>query len=157
MSERTFEEAFNLLCGDAIGSGISRKVFDCRLMPGHVVKVEEGIGSFENIAEWLFWNEVSGTKAERWFARCLHISPDGKLLIMERTMPAAKEELPTRVPVFCTDLKLSNWGFASSRTRVGAVVPRKWAVCHDYGALSSRILQHGLSTKALRKADWIEG
>lgn len=149
----TFEEAFNLLCGELIGRGCSRRVFECKLLPGYVVKVEETPGSFENIAEWLTWNEVMSTSASRWFAECKAISPDGKLLLMERTRPPSKFELPQKVPVWCSDLKLSNWGFAIDSQGD----TRKWAVCHDYGALSSKVIERGISTKLLKKADWIEG
>lgn len=146
------EEAFNLLCGDLIGRGCSRKVFEFTLRPDCVVKVEEGARSFENIAEWLTWQAVSGTHAERWFAKCHTISPDGKILIMERTRPPSKIELPKKVPVWCSDLKLSNWGFAIDTNGDS----RRWAVCHDYGSMSTKVLEQGIETRLLKRADWIE-
>lgn len=147
-----FEDAFNLLCGDLIGRGCSRHVYECTLMPEYVVKVENGAHSFENIAEWLTWKAAS-KNATRWLAMCHSISPDGRILIMERTRPPSKDELPKRVPVWCSDLKLSNWGFAIDQKGSS----KKWAVCHDYGALSSKILTRGVDSSGLVKANWIEG
>lgn len=146
-----FEEAFNLLCGDLIGEGCSRKVFACPLLPDAVVKVEETARSFENIVEWTIWQEVQGTPASRWFAACRWISPSGHILIMERTQPARMKELPAKVPAWCSDLKRSNWGVAVDNKKSG-----KWAVCHDYGSLSSHVIAQGTTTKRLLKADWID-
>lgn len=145
---KAFEEAFNMLCGDKIGGGCSREVFECKLVPGCVVKVELHPWGFENIAEWLTWQVVDGTPAQRWFALCRRISPDGKLLIMERTRPAAKSQMPRNVPVWCSDLKLSNWGFEGES---------KTVVCHDYGSMSAKIFARGVETKLLKKAEWIDG
>lgn len=39
-------EAFNLLCADQIGYGMSRQVFSSRLLPDCVVKIEQVIGHF---------------------------------------------------------------------------------------------------------------
>lgn len=146
-----FEEAFNLLCGDKIGEGCSRTVFECKLLPDAVVKVEETPGSFENAIEWAIWQRVVGTDASRWFAECRWISPTGRILIMERTHPAMLKQLPARVPAWCSDLKRTNWGIAGDNKGSG-----KWAVCHDYGSLSSNVIEHGASTKRLKKAEWID-
>ena len=146
-----FEESFNLLCGDLIGEGCSRKVFACALLPDAVVKVEETPGSFENAIEWAIWQRVVGTDASRWFAECRWISPNGRILIMERTHPAMLKQLPVRVPAWCSDLKRTNWGISTDHKSSG-----KWAVCHDYGSLSSNVIEHGASTKRLKKAEWID-
>lgn len=147
----TFEDAFNLLCGDLIGEGCSRKVFACALLPHAVVKVEESRGFFENVIEWTIWQQVYGTPAERWFAKCLWISPSGRILVMERTHPARLQELPERVPIWCSDLKRTNWGIADDTESSG-----KWAVCHDYGSMSSHVIAQGTSTTRMRKAEWID-
>lgn len=146
-----FQEAFNLLCGDLIGQGCSRKVFECALLPDAVVKVEEGPRSFENIVEWTIWQQVVGTPASRWFAECRWISPEGHVLIMERTTPARLKDLPLEVPQWCSDLKRTNWGIAADDKDSG-----RWAVCHDYGWLSSQVIKHGTASKRLRKAEWID-
>lgn len=139
------DEAFNLLCGDLIGEGCSRKVYACPLLPDCVIKVEETVGGFENAAEWLVWRNVAGTPAARWFAPCRWISQSGSILVMERTHPARLRDLPDRVPPWaCVDLKPENWGLIGAR-----------AVCHDYGSLSSRVLHTGTATMRTMKAKWI--
>jgi hypothetical protein len=146
-----YEEAFNLLCGDLIGEGCSRKVFACTIRPDVVLKVEERTGSFENIIEWAIWQQVVGTEASRWFAECKWISPNGHILVMERTQPVRLNELPERVPAWCNDLKRTNWGIAADDSNSG-----RWVVCHDYGSLSSKVLELGAHTKRLKKAEWID-
>lgn len=148
-----FEEAFNLLCGEQIGRGMSRQVFECALVPGCVVKIETDPQRFQNIIEWETWRIVSCMSASRWFAECRWISPNGRILIQERTRPAGIGELPDKVPVWFSDLKRSNWGMAPSQKRGGAA-GKEWAVCHDYG--TSLMLQDGTATKRLKTADWYE-
>jgi len=79
---QTFEDAFNLLCNDKIGSGIARVVYDSVLLPDCVIKVEQGPHSFQNIIEWQVWQSVSQTEHSKWFAECRHISPCGRILVM---------------------------------------------------------------------------
>jgi hypothetical protein len=144
-----FEEAFNLLCGEKIGKGMSRTVFECALLPGCVVKVEEDGHRFQNIMEWQTWCIVSHTKASRWFAQCKWISPNGKLLIQERTRPPAPQDYLPRVPIWFTDTKRTNWGMAATKD------PNKQLlVCHDYG--TSLMLQDGTTTTRKKKADWYD-
>ncbi|SOY56850.1 hypothetical protein [Cupriavidus taiwanensis] len=140
MSDNSFihRDAFNLLCGDRIGYGMSRSVFSSRLLPDCVVKVEEDAGRFQNIVEWETWQRVQGTDVEKWFAPCRWISPNGSVLVMARTTPAIA--YPEKMPVFLCDFKRTNYGLYDGRL-----------VCHDYG--TSLIFEHGM-TKRMRKADW---
>ena len=147
--DHAFEEAFNLLCGEKIGQGMSRTVFECKLLPNYVVKVEPDLGHFQNIAEWLIWQEVIGTPASRWFAECKWLGDNGKILIQERTRPPAPKEFEAKVPVWFTDLKRTNWGMAQTNKE-----GKQYLVCHDYG--TSLALTHGTETKRMRKADWID-
>ena len=150
---QAFEEAFNLLCGDKIGYGMSREVFECALLPGYVVKVETDRERFQNIMEWETWRIVSGTASSRWFAECKWISPNGKVLIQERTRPAGLLEFPERIPLWFTDTKRSNWGMARAKNKDGSP-GKEWLVCHDYG--TSLMLQDGTTTKRLKKAEWYD-
>lgn len=140
MSDNAFihRDAFNLLCADRIGYGMSRSVFSSRLLPDCVVKVEEDAGRFQNIVEWEIWQRVQGTDFEKWFAPCRWISPNGSVLVMARTTPAL--EYPEKMPVFLCDFKRTNYGIYDGRL-----------VCHDYG--TSLIFEHGMS-KRMRKAEW---
>ena len=135
-------EAFNLLCNQKIGGGMSRVVFNSELLPDCVVKVESGGGCFQNVIEWETWQRVRDTEHSIWFAPCRWISPNGSILIMEKTEPIAKSAYPEKMPIFFTDFKYLNYGFYDGRV-----------VCHDYG--TSLIFEHGM-TKRLKKADWWE-
>lgn len=149
-----FEDAFNLLCGDRIGYGMSRQVFECALLPGYVVKVEKDpMHTWQNIMEWKTWDIVQDTAASRWFAECRWISPGGKILIQERTRPAGLAEFPDRVPLWFTDLKRQNWGMAKSQRKNGTP-GKEWLVCIDYGTCLA--LQDGTSTKRTKKAEWYD-
>lgn len=147
--EEAFEEAFNLLCGTKIGEGMSRTVFECALLPNCVVKVETAPQRFQNILEWETWQIVCGTQASRWFAECKWISPNGKILIQERTRPPAPTEFLEKVPIWFTDLKRTNWGMAATNKDA-----KQYLVCHDYG--TSLMLQDGTSTKRMKKAEWYD-
>ena len=139
-----FEEAFKLLCGEKLGSGMSRDVYVCTLLPDCVVKVETLRDHFQNIVEWELWKDVQGTPAAEWFAECKWISPNGQLMIQERTRPAAPIEFPERIPIWFTDTKRTNWGV--SLNRKGKII------CHDYGI--SLIFRYGTDTKKMQKAKW---
>jgi hypothetical protein len=141
-----YEDAFNLFCGAKIGEGISRTVFACRIDPTIVIKVEDSVSYRQNVIEWEIWQRAIGTPASRWLAQCKWISPNGKVLIMERTRPPLEAELPKRVPVYLTDLKRTNYGMAKTNKA------KEYLVCHDYG--TSLIFEKGLETKAFKKADW---
>lgn len=146
---KAFEESFNLLCGEKIGRGMSRDVFECTLLRDYVVKVETRAGFFQNIIEWETWKIVQNTPASRWFAECKWISPSGIILIQERTRPPAPAEFLDKIPVWFTDTKRTNWGMASTNRENKQVL-----VCHDYG--TSLMLQDGTSTKRMKKADWYD-
>ena len=134
-----FEEAFNMLCDNLIGEGVHRQVYQCRLMPDAVVKVEKDNYQFTNIREYQVWEAVKDHKVlGKMFAPVLHISPDGKLLIMKRTSTAYV--YPDKLPVCMQDTKAANYGMLDGRF-----------VCHDYGL--NGMLEHGMSTR-LRKVNW---
>jgi hypothetical protein len=142
VSEFIHKEAFDLLATELIGRGASRNVFSCALRRDCVVKVEDGAKSFQNIVEWQTWMEVKETPQAKWFAPCVEISPCGSLLVMRRTEPVPKGQLPRRVPAFFTDLKHANFGLLDGRF-----------VCHDYGV--NNLTAHGLLA-GMAKAFWWE-
>ena len=85
----TFEDAFNLLCGKQLGSGIHSDVYECRIRPDLVVKVENSLQgewrSFANVQEHQFWtdNEYAPAVA-KWLAPCEYLSPDGRISLQRR-------------------------------------------------------------------------
>lgn len=139
MSDRTFEDAFNLLCGAKIGEGIHRKVFVCNLDPSLVVKVEDDEHrAFSNIREYHNWDECQYYKpVADWLAPCTRLSPDGRLLLQKRATPMRPEDMPKEVPKFLTDIKWENFGWLNGRV-----------VCTDYPQLITNI------PKGVKAADW---
>ena len=136
-------EAFSLLCDELIYTGMSRAVWTSKVVPNCVVKVEERSGMFQNIVEWETWQRVKDTPASRWFAECKWISPNGSVLIMERTRPASDREYLPMMPAFLCDFKRRNYGMIG-----------KHLVCHDYG--TNMLFENGM-TKRLVKANWSDG
>ena len=142
MSDNAFihRDAFNLLCHQRIGYGISREVFSSKLLPDCVIKIEEGGASFQNVVEWETWKRVVGTPASRWFAECRWISPNGSVLIMERTREPRPEDYPKKMPAFLGDFKRTNYGMVG-----------KHLVCHDYG--TNLLFENGMTTR-MQSVDW---
>ena len=151
-NESTWRQAFDLLCDERIGYGMSRQVFTSKLLPDCVIKIEDTAGQFQNVVEWETWNRVKGTDASRWFAECRWISNSGAILIMERTRPAIAGEYPEKLPVYLCDFKRTNYGMAGSTKRHGAP-GKEWFVCHDYG--TNLLFENGM-TKRMRKVEWYE-
>lgn len=151
LASSSHREMASLLCHELIGEGMSRKVFSSLLLPDCVIKVEERSRFFQNVVEWETWQRVLNTEHSRWFAKCKWISPNGQILIMERTRPAAPYEVPDKLPVYLADFKPSNFGMSMvPRYKVN---PKKqnWFVCHDYG--TNLLFERGMS-KLTRKIDW---
>ena len=131
-------EIKDLILGEKLGGGISRQVFEYALNDKYVVKIEDRSQSFQNIIEWEVWHHLKGCKATaRWLAPCHYISPNGIVMIQERTMPMRPNERPKRVPSWLTDIKPDNWGLLNGKP-----------VCHDYGFLQ------GIGRGGLTKASW---
>lgn len=136
----TFEDCFNMLCGEKLGEGIHRQVFACKLRPELVVKIEQQeMRYFANVIENKFWGDHQNVKEiARWLAPCEFLSPDGRLSLMRRTDPVPSNfKLPDKLPGFLTDLKRSNFGLLDGRL-----------VCVDYAFTISN------PSMRLRKANW---
>ena len=137
--EQIFEDAFNLFCGRLIGEGIHRKVYECRIDPTLVVKVEqpEHWTSFANMCEMKFWGFHADYKpVADWLAPCHYLSPNGQVLLQQKCDPWTGP-LPEKVPSFLTDLKRENFGNLDGRL-----------VCVDY---SSTIMNPSMR---LKNAEW---
>lgn len=136
-------DLLSLVCGRELGSGLARVVFECRLDPSLVIKVETRSQSFQNAMEWEIWSELEDVpELSRWLAPCKLISACGTVLAMARTHPLAHRQYPDRMPSFLTDTKRSNFGMLGRRL-----------VCHDYGVA---FLAKGASAR-LRKVKWWGG
>ena len=119
MHKPTATDAFNMLAGAKLGSGCYRDVFECKIRPDLVVKVEiprdSGYRTFANVAEMKFWDDHEFTpEVKKWLARCEFLSPDGLILLQERVTPATEIDLarmPNKLPAFLTDRKPDNYGW----------------------------------------------
>lgn len=143
-------ELFNLVCGDVLGSGVARTVYEHRFDPTVVLKFEGTRGSFQNVLEWETWQSVKHSNLAHWFAPCIAISPNGAVLVQRRTTPP--RNYPDLIPAFFTDTKLTNFGMLVPEDADGDFRGEGGQfVCHDYGL--HLLLEKGL-TKRMRKADW---
>lgn len=138
MSSDSFEEAFNILCGNLIAEGTYRKVFEYRDHDDLVVKVEktDSRRSFSNVFEARNWEDYKGFKTVAcWLAPCVRMSPDGLILIQKKVTPLKPEDIPTHIPAFLGDVKYQNFGWYNGQV-----------VCCDYpwlnGALYMRLKRY---------------
>jgi hypothetical protein len=132
------KEAFNILCTNQLGKGISRTVYSSEILDDCVIKIEDSAGFFQNIAEWTVWDIVKDTKHAKWFAPCVAISPCGSILVQKKTIASLK--YPKKLPGFLDDTSTENYGTYDGRF-----------VCHDYGW--GLIIKEGLNSK-LKTVEW---
>lgn len=114
------------LCGKKLGAGLYRSVYEYNLDDKYVIKVEPN-STESNMTEFLLYSEIKGLCGELewvkdWFAPILWMSPNGKILVMQKTEEKSNKERPKEVPSFFTDLKRDNFGWIGNKF-----------VCHDYG------------------------
>lgn len=137
-----YRDAFNMLAGEKIGHGAYRDVFECKLRPEFVVKVERdepnGYRTFHNYDEYRFWDDHKDYRAvARWLAPIEYCSPDMLIILQRRVTPIDKSKLPAKLPAFLTDLKPSNFGMLDGRL-----------VCTDYAYTVPN------PSLRLKKAEW---
>lgn len=125
--------------GDHIGSGCSRDVYEYNLDNKYVVKIENKEARGDNWAEWRIWETVMHTEHKKWFAECTWISDCGRIMLQRRTTPLSQKNKPEKVPLYFTDLKMSNFG------TIG-----KQVVCHDYSYCIEMFGTYGM-TKRMQK------
>ena len=133
---------FRMLCGELLGTGSARSVYQSVLDDHLVFKFETKANSFQNVIEWETWERIKETEFAKWFAPCVAISPCGSVLIMQKTTRSANH--PDKVPGFFTDLKCANFGILVGKNAGDFV-------CHDYGV--HLLMEKGM-TKRLRTANW---
>lgn len=125
------EACLDILCGEYIGSGASRTVYQSNLFENWVIKIErDGINS--NLLEYETWCVVKNTKFKKWFAPCAWISDNGKVLIMEKTEPLEKlsKKMIKTLPKFISDVKRDNFGLLNGKL-----------VTHDYAFTIDKFIE----------------
>lgn len=129
------------LVGRPLGEGAYRKVFVSQANSEQVVKFEIVSGKFCNVAEWDIWENLKDHKVlGKWMAPVRYISPNGAILIQDRTFPVEASQMPEKIPRLFCDTKIQNWGWYEGRI-----------VCHDFG---NHRLHDGGNLAQLVKADW---
>jgi hypothetical protein len=134
------------LCGEYLGSGQFRSVFDYALDDKYVIKIEPKNTNCNTI-EYMMYNEIQYLQGDLswvkdWFAPVKWISPNGRLLVMRKTKPhtdKTKKKRPDKIPKFLWDVKEENFGWIGNNY-----------VCHDYGQLYNLIEY----SKRMIKIDW---
>lgn len=133
-----------IVCGESIGAGSFRDVFNYNTHKGYVIKLEPGSTDC-NLVEWMIWEEVKYLSGDMewvkdWFAPVEWISPNGRILVMKKTKPTHKKlSPPDKIPAFLWDVKLENFGWIGNKF-----------VCHDYGQFYNMINY----PKKMIKANW---
>lgn len=131
------QDMFAFMCGDFIGSGIHRDVFQYNLDPKYVVKVQRDVEEFSNIKEFEIWCHVRHTEYKKFFAGCPWLSSNGRIMLQRKTRPLTKTlRPPERIPAFFTDIKDSNFGYIG-----------KQFVAHDYEYSTTMFINAGLNNK----------
>jgi hypothetical protein len=134
-------EMFNFVCGDFIGGGCSREVFQYALDENFVVKIEQDSRG-HNWLEWNLWNMVRWTEHKKWFAECTWISTGGRILIQRKTSPLNKKpinKVPDDIPKYLTDIKPSNFGWIGNQL-----------TCHDYAFTYDMLASNGGLNKRMQ-------
>ena len=126
-NHQLFEDMFNMVCGDKLGSGAYRDVYAHKFDKDLVIKVEQDRAhrSFANVLEHYFWNEAPESTRE-WLAPAISLSPDGLVSFQKRTCALPYDfQFPDKLPRFLRDIKPENFGLYKGRL-----------VCHDYQMLN---------------------
>ena len=129
--ESVNSDLISMFLGEKIGAGVYRTVYAFNPNPEkYVVKIEP-LSTNCNANEFLTWENACGfinglAWAKEWFAPVLWMSPNAKVLIMERTVEEHPKDKPRpdKVPAFLSDVKYDNFGWIGDKF-----------VCHDYGFL----------------------
>ena len=133
-------DLLRMLCGEKIGEGEYRAVYNLELKKDWVLKIS--IKPFSNQMEYNIWQTVKGEKISKWFAPCYFISPCGHFLIQKKVRRVTeKDKLPKVLPAFFADTKKTNFGFIGSQL-----------VCHDYHLCNAI----DVSFAAQKEAKWKE-
>lgn len=136
------KDLFQSICGEFLGEGIERVVFEYKPDPTCVIKMQKEEWFHQNITEWELWNDVEHNEnTAKWLAPCIEISPSGFWLVQKRTKCIPKNfKFPDRIPQFLTDLSKENFGMYKGHL-----------VAHDYAR--NLCCNYALSNK-MRKANW---
>lgn len=121
-------DLFHLLCGEEIGRGQYRVVYQHALDRRLVVK-HDTRANWSNVQEYAMWCNLQDGALSKWLAPVEWLSPGGIWLIQAKTRPIPIGKYPKKVPAIFADIKPENWGLYKGRP-----------VCHDYGNHAAFVL-----------------
>lgn len=145
-NEAISHDLIRSLCGAHLGAGIHRTVYEYNLDPDKYVIKLQPCNNGTNRREYDLWNEIKWYTGKldyvkKWFAPCVWISPNGRVLVQRRTKvisPKDHHKLPDKIPAFLTDTKYANLGFIG-----------KQLVSHDY----AMVLRGNFTKKMVPKSN----
>lgn len=112
-------DLLDLLCGNFVGEGNSRIVFDCPLKPGWVTKIVKNADCHDNILEHELWVSVcNAPELAKWLAPAGWLSANGRVMLQRkvaRVTDSNKKKIPEKIPAFLTDVKFDNFGFIGNQ------------------------------------------
>lgn len=115
----TVQQIIDKVCGELIGFGCYRDVYELKGNPRYVVKVERDMskGRFANAMEYRNWCDLRWwTYLDGWLCPCVRITETSQVLVQKRAKPVKSvDQLPVMVPSIFTDLKPGNFGFIGKR------------------------------------------
>lgn len=133
-------DIINFVCGDLIGQGCFRDVFEYNLDKNYVVKIAREDDASDNYVEWRIWSNVKYTTdgTKDWFAPCSWISSNGRVMLQRKTQPLKSREkhIPEKIPAYFTDIKEANFGWIGNQL-----------VAHDYSHCLERFSYFALKNK----------
>lgn len=134
----SLREFMHLACGELLGKGMSRTTYRYALDPTKVIKIENSIPHFQNVREWLIWQDNQYCKdINKYLCPCHYISHSGTFLIMDYARNLTASEVPDKLPTFATDLKITNLG----------MLPNGRVVLRDYGTTSTNLNKRLVNAK----------
>lgn len=109
------EDLFSLFVGKKVGIDVARDYYLCAFDSRYIIKVERLMGSFQNIKEWQCWQAIQNSRYRNLFAPCKSISPNGFVLVQERTSPMLPGiEIPYDFSMF-DEIDYDNFGVIDGR------------------------------------------
>lgn len=135
------EELLSTVCGERVGEGSYRDVFDfvpfLGTEPEYVIKIARDKHGREcNFLEYGVWEELCCSIHKKWFAPVVYISDCGTYLIQQKARIRDHEAYPSKIPHFFMDVKRDNLGFIGDQL-----------VCFDYG---NTIITQGFTKRMVK-------
>lgn len=115
---KTIAQIIKFNCGEKIGEGVHRDVYELKTNPEYVVKIERdpSTGDFANVTEWRnYINNKDWKFLGQWLAPCELINETGQVMIQRRVEHRRRKDYPKYIPSVFTDLKLRNFGWIGDR------------------------------------------